>query len=106
MTFHVKMRKRPSKDIAPDYYEDENWNSDVHWQWLVFCKMALVLFFSWGGGVFWKMTAHSDCVVNPTTRSLSFFIGSYCWCKLDFDLKVLVQCACTILTLFNVSQSF
>lgn len=50
MTFHVKMRKRPSKDIAPDYYEDENWNSDVHWQWLVFCKMALVFFFR-GGGV-------------------------------------------------------
>lgn len=25
-------------------------SSDVHWQWLLFCKMALVLFFS-GGGV-------------------------------------------------------
>lgn len=96
------MRKRPSKDIAPDYYE-------------LRCTLAMafilqngigVIFFVGGGGVFWKTTAHSDCVVNPTTRSLSFFIGLYCWCKLDFDLKVLVQCACTILTLFNVSQSF
>lgn len=48
MTFHVKMRKRPSKDIAPDYYE-------------LRCTLAMafilqngigVIFFVGGGGYF------------------------------------------------------
>lgn len=42
MTFHVKNEETSLPIIT---------SSDVHWQWLLFCKMALVLFFSWGGGV-------------------------------------------------------
>lgn len=102
MTFHVKNEETTIKGYRSRLLRAQMYTGNGFY----FAKWHWCYFFRGEGGVFWKMTAHSDCVVNPTTRSLSFFIGSYCWCKLDFDLKVLVQCACTILTLFNVSQSF
>lgn len=76
MTFHVKNEETDHQRISLLIITRRNSVGTETQMYngygFYFAKGIGVIFFFGGGLLLWKMTAHSDCVVTPATRSLSF----------------------------------